>query len=66
MIMEALRQKDRVKAVEAVVGHISKTKKFLQELVFKLKAIGVNPSKIPINELNLTNQQKEDFDVETK
>jgi len=70
MIMEALRQRDRIKAVEAVVGHMSKSKNYLQEIVFKLKKIGIDPSKIPINEIDFTTNQntqlKEEINVNTE
>jgi len=46
-----LKARDSKAAKEAVVGHISKTKTFLQEVVNKLQKLGVDPSMIPINEL---------------
>ena len=50
-ILQALRERDRDAAVDAVVCHISRTKSFLQEIVKKLQKLGVDPAGIPFNEL---------------
>jgi DNA-binding GntR family transcriptional regulator len=49
-VVEALRNRDREEAREAMVAHISKTKVFLQELVQRLRQVGIDPSTIPFKE----------------
>lgn len=49
-VVEALRSRDREEAREAMVAHISKTKVFLQELVQRLRQVGIDPSTIPFKE----------------
>jgi len=51
-IIEAIRRRNREMAVEAVYKHIYKTKSFLQEVVRKLRRLGIDPSEIPFNELS--------------
>jgi len=50
-IIEGIRKRNRDTAVEAVYKHIYKTKSFLQEVVRKLRRLGIDPSEIPFNEL---------------
>lgn len=50
-IIEGIRKRNRDAAVEAVYKHIYKTKSFLQEVVSKLKKLGIDPAGIPFNEL---------------
>jgi DNA-binding GntR family transcriptional regulator len=51
-IIEGIRMRNRDMAVEAVYQHVSKTKGFLQEVVRKLRKLGVDPSGIPFNEFS--------------
>jgi DNA-binding GntR family transcriptional regulator len=50
-IILALKQKDRDAAIYAAISHINKSKIFLQEVVKKLQKLGIDPAKIPFNEL---------------
>jgi len=51
-IILALKQKDRDTAIDAAISHIHKTKTFLQEVVKKLRKLGIDPAEIPLNELH--------------
>lgn len=50
-IIEALRSYDREYTCQVAVEHISKTKELLQGIVNKLVSLGVNPAKIPVQDL---------------
>ena len=50
-IIQALKDKNRDAAVDAVVSHISRSKAFLQEIVKNLQKLGIDPAGIPFNEL---------------
>ena len=50
-IIDALRARDRKRAVDCVVRHCAGTKNYLREVVERLKALGVDPATIPYNKL---------------
>ena len=50
-LYEAMVKRDRDEAREAIVAHVAKTKTFLQELIKRLRQVGIDPSTIPFKEV---------------
>ena len=58
-IIDALKARDRKRALDSVVRHCASTKDHLRDVVDRLKALGVDPATIPYNRLELSNNRKE-------
>lgn len=50
-IIRALRDKDREAAARAMTAHVAKTRMYLQDVVNRMRKLGIDPAVIPVNEL---------------